>query len=295
MHIEKYITLPAEKVNEIKRLEKACMPKENYRTMIFETTLNFSKELPAFYLAYHDEKLVGVVNLFAPQNHEVELMAYVHPEYRMQNVFKQLINEVLAELEKYPSVKNVLLTYDEVSNEAKQVLMHWGLNPTFTEYEMILQDPAQILQDESCGLTVKPITRKDEEVSLALSVQAFGGDIDSAKNYLQTSMQVTEKTIYGAFVEDFMHVPKQVGMCVLTKEEGTTYLSGVVVDERERGNGYGKQMLQQVLYGLQGSCTLEVNSENAVAFPLYKKLGFVVTTQTNYVAIPIEQLKIKVK
>lgn len=293
MKIKRYATLPTMQLEEVKKLEQACMPKENYRKMSFETTLNFSKELPAFYLAYYEDVLIGVANIFAPQNHEVELMAYVHPAHRKQGVFKQLIAEVLLELENYETVKKVLLTYDEISNEAKQVLEHWGLQPTFTEYEMILHAPAQIQQSESKNIVVKPITAVDENASLALSIQAFGGDVDSAKNYLQTSMQTAGKTVYGAFVNGEGGNMRQVGMCVLTKEEGTTYLSGVVVDEQLRGNGYGRSMLEQLLQGVNGSCTLEVNSENAVAFLLYKKLGFVVVSQTNYVEVPVEELKRK--
>lgn len=281
--IIKELKLTEKQKQQMNKLEKLCQIGENYRNIMISSELNFTQELHAFYLAYDKEQLIGVLNLFAPQSNEVELMGYINPDYRLKGIFKQLICEMIKELENFPTIENILFVYDETSDLAKKVVEKWKLQYDFAEYTMFLNKKAQDSIIKT--LLIRPLIQEDVKSALELSIQAFGGDLESAKHYINISMSTPNKVIYGAFLNN-----SQIGMAVLTEEQNTTFLSGFVINEYYRGKGYGKEMLLQLLNNINGSCTLEVNSENDTAFHLYKKLGFIVLSQTNYVKTNIQQI-----
>ncbi|MGF6907728.1 GNAT family N-acetyltransferase [Fusobacterium sp. PH5-44] len=281
--IVKELRLTEKQKQQMNELEKVCQIEDNYRNIMVSSELNFTQELHAFYLAYDEEQLIGVLNLFAPQNNEVELMGYVNPSWQLKGVFKQLICEMIKELKNFSTVEKILFVYDEKSDLAKKVIEKWEMEHDFSEYTMVLHKKVQEFIVNN--LLIKPLAQEDVESTLKLSVEAFGGDLENAKHYIEISMNAPNKVIYGAFLHNI-----QIGMAVLTEEKHTTFLSGFVISESYRGKGYGKEMLLQLLNKIDSSCTLEVNSDNCTAFHLYKKLGFIVLSQTNYAKTNIQQI-----
>ena len=288
MIIKKRTQLTEQEGQAIRELEKLCQKDEYYRRMPLSVTFTFSETLPAFYLAYEEDKLVGALGLFTPESSEVECMAYVHPEKRNRGVFKSLAVNMVEEVEKYPTVKRALLVYEEDSEEAKAIVQKWALPLTQTEYGMMMHK-LNPLPEMQRAIVVRPADDEGVEKYIDLAAKAFEADRAAVEIFAKKIIENEKQTMYCAYANG-----TAVGVCVVVHEETGIGIFGVAVDETERGKGYGTQMLVQVLEGAPTPCKLEVNSENPAAFHLYKKLGFTVTAQTNYAEVSLQKLRERV-
>lgn len=85
---------------------------------------------------------------------------------------------------------------------------------------------------------------------------------------------IQNKKMYCSIIKD----NKIVACASVIIENGFAYLSQVVVQKEERGNGYGKLLCHSLLIQAKqnGAHTmyLQVLQNNDVAINLYKKLGF---------------------
>lgn len=84
-----------------------------------------------------------------------------------------------------------------------------------------------------------------------------------------------------------------VGCAGYTDQVGEGYINNVVIDEKLRGNGLGKKLVEEVLKAGEGKgifdFTLEVRVSNVPAIKLYESLGFEsVGTRKRFYEKPVE-------
>lgn len=79
----------------IKELIKLCQQADQtHRQPYLSNILNFDKEMPAFILAYLEDKLVGLLAIYADDKAEpAEVSILVAPDYRRQGIASQLIKK----------------------------------------------------------------------------------------------------------------------------------------------------------------------------------------------------------
>lgn len=72
---------------------------------------------------------------------------------------------------------------------------------------------------------------------------------------------------------------KLVGVSIINETGMAEYIPEnilvyIAVDKNERGHGYGKQLVAEIMKTVKGDIALHVDFQNAPAIGLYEKLGF---------------------
>jgi ribosomal protein S18 acetylase RimI-like enzyme len=84
---------------------------------------------------------------------------------------------------------------------------------------------------------------------------------------------------------------QMIGLCRVNFGEDKPGIYTVGISPQLQGRGYGAQMLNLVLEMLIGmgyqEVVIDVDSENASAYHLYRKAGFAVQTQFDYYEYPV--------
>lgn len=84
-----------------------------------------------------------------------------------------------------------------------------------------------------------------------------------------------------------------IGIAVFTKEEGYIELKNFAIEEKYRGQGFGKQLLRQLLVMYQGEQLRVGTGDNGVNISFYEACGFkVVSRIPNFFVTHYEQLVI---
>lgn len=277
-------SLSDEETQQIKELEKICFENENLENHLFlSNEINFKRSIPTFFLAYKGKDLIGFLTFFIPTIQEAEISAIVHPSYRRRGVFSKL-DKKAREVIKDNDIKSVIYSVETKSKSAECVLKHLGLSEIIrSEYRMTIDSEAlnkynDLITSEP-NFDVKKVTQDNVACYLNISNKAFNGEDegDYADNITKS-----ETRINYLFCKD--NIP--VGTFSIGLEmKDEPFIYGVAVAEDMRGNGYGRKMMKSACrIGLQygKDLHLDVDSENPVAFSLYKSMGFEITFQVDY-------------
>lgn len=239
--------------------------------------INFDVNFPCFYLGYEGEDLVAFLTTFAPISMEAEILAVTHPDHRRKGYFKTLLAAARAEL-LGKGISSILFAAEPKSKPLPHVIASLG-NPPLerSEYTMSCSKTAGIAVG---GLTFERVTLANRVVFTAITMEAFP-DIEPNSSFISKIIKSPTRMGYIAYNNG---VP--IGVFDLNfKDEGTVYLYGVAVAKSYRGQGFGKALVWQALVeGLNRSqkMVLDVDSDNPVAFSLYKNSGFAIDFQVDY-------------
>lgn len=123
------------------------------------------------------------------------------------------------------------------------------------------------------------VDTSNQDIFAKFTREAFP-ELEGDNTYIDTVINSKDRTGYIAF-----KLATPVGVFNLKDEEGDSFLYGVAVAKSERGKGYGKEMIRFALeegLKIRPRVVLDVDSENPIAFNLYKNCGFQVTFQVDY-------------
>lgn len=256
-----------------------------------DNSINFSKEMNWLYLAYENEKLIGVLSLFAPTRNEAEFSAATLPDRRMRSVYKGLLASALAEIRKY-EIPSVLLLCEPQSASGKEAMAHLGARYEFAEYSMRF-DIARRPAAAKGGVALRKAAFGDTLTMVQLGQQIFGGSYEENLTMVVNTLAAESRDQYLALVDE---VP--VGMCCISYKPSEASIFGLGISPEFQGKGYGRDMLSGILdiilSSSTGSIVLDVNSRNDKAFSLYKSSGFDVTSCFEYHRLTAEELAQKV-
>ncbi len=272
------------KTAEIRALEEKCREHDGLKAAVFlSNEINFDPNISCFFTCYEEQTLVGFLSLFVPTQAEAEVSAFTLPEYRKTGVFHSLLAAAREELKRY-EVKRLLFVCEPQSAAAKAVITHYGAKYEFSEYLMHFDRVTALPAPGAVAL--RAAARNDLSALISLSTRTFGDDEAEARSMLEKSMDSPEIDCYSALLNG-----RIIGMCNVNREGEELSIFGVGVEQDLQGKGYGRQMLSALLRELcekeTRKITLEVNSENAAAYHLYKAIGFSVETQFDYYGLAI--------
>jgi ribosomal protein S18 acetylase RimI-like enzyme len=274
------IDSPLEK--DIKSLIHICESFDGFSPAIqFATDLNFYKEMPCFLTEYRDDLLVGVAVIFAPNTVEVELSMAVLPSYRRQGIgtsFVRAIRDIIAPF----NYKRILLACEDGSDMGKAFAASLGATLSHTEYSL---EYAGDLPPRATRLLVSRAYEKDIPAMAAISVDAFEDDYEIALQYYESSFANPTRTPY---IGQLNYEP--VCTLMLGNEDGVYSLNGIAVLKTHQNKGFGRELINEVLYGLINSGTkilIDVDSHNDRAYHLYKSIGFKEIHTVHYFEIPL--------
>jgi len=283
MNIKQKQFLTANEIQQIKALAHIC---GQYDQIDYSSDLhvNFltarNKEEMNDFLLYDDTQLVGTLSMYDFERPtKLELIGFVHPDYRKQHIGTTLLQTAMKEIRKREA-NEALLIMNGDSASGKEFAKHMKLPYLYSEYSMEFK----VKEGQKTTKNTIQLTLASSESLLdliELSSQAFGDSVENTSIWLQKMMNSPSHQVYSALIDE-----KVIGTITTSDQEQSTTLSGFAVHPSYQGKGYGKDILSYMVHTLitEGASTIEldVETKNTHALQLYTQCGFEMKTKHDY-------------
>ncbi|MGE5701466.1 MAG: GNAT family N-acetyltransferase [Clostridia bacterium] len=281
--------LNEQELAEIKELSLLC---NEFDQIDLKLNWNMLQNRPADqtndFLFYRNGQLIGFAALYSFQSTEAELNGMVHPDYRRQGVFRQLVEAARQECAKR-SIPKLIYIVEHTAAPAKAFALSTGAVYSFSEYWM--KRVHDRFPAKKTDVTDEPMLRKagydDIESLVELNMSGFNMTEPDAREYAAAFLKSESDTTYIAEVNS-----KPVSKISVMKENGEAFIFGFCVQKELQGKGLGRQILAKTiqLQTAEGfsSIALEVAVENEGALALYQSCGFETARSYDYYSLAIE-------
>lgn len=277
MTIVKTATLTPLQQSQIETLQTAAYKKHKLQNLAFlSNDINFDRQLPCFFLGYVGEQLVAFLTLFMPTRTEAEVTAFTHPDYQNKGCFGLLLDEAIAVLRRV-RIRELLFAVEPQSRSAAAVLRTLGCSTLVrSEYRM---RAASLRDVPDCGaLQMFEVDQSNRQLFRAAVAAVYPKERDM-DNFYDSVVSTDLRHGY------ILYSDRPIGIFSLGLEHGDSMLYGVGIAPEYRGKGYGKQLMGHAMregFRFAKSMSLDVDSNNPVAYHLYLKCGFKVEFQVDY-------------
>lgn len=283
MDIQKKNFLVENEIQQLKDLAHICgqHDKIDYSSDLHVNFLTArNKEMVNDFLFYDDTQLIGALSMYDFERPtKLELIGFVHPDYRKQHIGTTLLQNAMKEIQKREADEALLIINgDSISGKlfAKQM----NLPYLYSEYGMEFKtNAAQKTIKNNINLIVASSELLPDLIEIAS--KAFGDLAANTSTWLQKTMKSPSHQVYIALINE-----KAIGTITVTEQEQSTTLSGFAVHPSYQGKGYGKDILSYMVHTLitEGVSTIEldVETKNNNALKLYTQCGFEIMTKYDY-------------
>ncbi|WP_335872849.1 GNAT family N-acetyltransferase [Bacillus sp. 2205SS5-2] len=259
--------LSEQRIAQIEELQKLCEKEEDISLKLnWDILKNRRTEEKRDFFHEQDGILVGFLALYWFGT-KVELCGMVHPEYRRQGIFTNLLKEAMSLCDKDNRV-SLLFNAPAASQSAKCFLLHKPFSYRFSEYQMKWIGSEM----EKCDdVLLKRATEEDASLEIQLDVSCFGFTEADAIAFHQR-MKEEETDRFMIEVEG-----ETVGKIRIDHTEGEAWIYGFSIFPRYQGKGIGRKTLKKVISSEQEKgypVFLEVEASNKHALRLYTDCGF---------------------
>ena len=283
--------LSIEQLDEIQELESACRVFDKTISSIsLAQELNFHEDMDSFFFAHENDKLVGMISVFAPVEAKAELSAFVLPQKRKRGIFKALLEKAVTVLEKY-EIREVYLVHDAANKAGSFALEKLGAALSHSEY-LLVYDKNFCSTMQNPQVSIKETYAKDQKESVRLALDIFGGEKKEwtalyAKSYTSPKVRCFAAECVG---ETF-------GICSVNNTDDGLFLFSLGILPAFRSKGLGRSMLLAITGMLSSESPadilLEVDSGNIAAYNLYITSGFKKKVRFDYHELSLDSLKAK--
>lgn len=271
--------LTTQQLIDIEQLQKECESHDHVQLKLNWEMLRERTSDQMDYLQYEHGELVAFLGLYAFGS-AVEVCGMVKPSERRKGYFQRLFDHAMEHI-KRSGYKKILLNAPAGSDAAKSFLNKQGVKYAFSEHQMKWQECPL---EETSGLVLRKATINDYEMSVRISVQAFGMDEEDAS--VMESKTFADHTDMRMIVVNEETVGK---LRISREEEGQAWIYGFSILPEYQGKGIGRQVLRQVIKEQSAagySVHLEVETKNEHALGLYESVGFKVVHTQDYYSYP---------
>jgi ribosomal protein S18 acetylase RimI-like enzyme len=278
--------LSVDDIAAIRHLAAVCESHEYTRLRISWAMLQTRPgDFPLDFLYYDDGKIVGYLALDDRGVETKELFGMVHPAYRRQGIF-QLLFEAAKDVCRSRAVKRLVLTCERASPAGQAFVRSVGATYDFSEHEMVLRDFCPRLQFDD-RLSVRLADVEDIDALTFVQAAAFDDPEAVVRRRITTFMKNPLCRYY--LLQSLSHVKHLPGEASVAygepvgslrlelDEEIGIYAFGIHPAYRRRG--YGRQMLEEVIYQLLQYPLLQYpladrrNEENLTPLPTAPDVG----------------------
>lgn len=277
--IKACVGLSEDETTAVSNLLRTCESADSAQVVIqMNKSLNYHKDMNSWFLAFADSGLTGVLSAFGPLDSEVEWTGCVAPEFRCKGIFRDLMKAGNDEADRYGIVRR-MYALNRKSESGQAVMRSNGYLLTQTEYSMLFPEEAPVMEIEP-RLHIMRTGFGELEDMAQISAAAFEEPLEASRTMLVNSLRSSDREQYSAY-----SAGRMIGTVSLFISSNTAMINGLAIKTQEQGKGYGADFLAQLIRMLrrrQLRITLDVSSENAAAYRLYKRLGFVETNTTDY-------------
>lgn len=276
--------LGQEELSEAKKLINCCQAYDgSYRDPYLSNMLNFNPDMPAFFLYYEKDELVGLLTVYA-DDQDVEVAILVHPNHRRQGIARALYRSFEKETASYP-IESVTFQTERVFLEHHpDFVNNWGLVEDEETETWLGKDRSPYPLATVSNLDVLLADRSYHDQISQLKFQTFSEEHESREvvdRYVAEALKDPESRLYILLKDG-----QVIGTCTVDLSTNTNYLYGLAIAELERGKGYGsylaKSLVNQLIEQNDKEFQIAVEDSNVGAKRLYEKIGFVKQTQVVY-------------
>jgi ribosomal protein S18 acetylase RimI-like enzyme len=249
-------------------------------------------DFPLDFLYYDGGQIVGYLGLNDCSIENKELFGVVHPAYRRQGIFRALFRTA-EEVCRQRAVRRLIFICERTSLAGQAFVKALGTVYNFSEHEMVLTDfRTSVLSDKR--LSLQRATIQDIDALISIQEAAFGDRAGVVRQRIASWIACPFYAYYLAFLKSNKGEPAvPIGSLRLElDDEIGIYAFGV--HPVYQGRGYGRQMLEQMIYHLRATpalcdkvIMLEVATNNVRAINLYRSCGFQVRTSYDYYSYPL--------
>ena len=277
-------TLNDHQLLEAKALIAICQKYDGtFRDPYLSNMLNFDPDMPAFFLYYEKDELVGLLTVYA-DDPDVDVAILVHPNHRRQGIARALYRSFEKETASYP-IESVTFQTERIFLENHpDFASNWGLVEDDETETWLGKDrrPYPLVNDSN--LEVLLADRSYQDQISQLKFQAFSEEHESREvvdRYVAKALKDPESRLYILLKDG-----QVIGTSTVDLSSNTNYFYGLAIAELERGNGYGsylaKSLVNQLIEQNDKEFQIAVEDSNVGAKRLYEKIGFVKQTQVVY-------------
>lgn len=270
------------------KLIKTCQEYDkSYNDMFLSNAFNFDKEMNSFFMTFDEEKMIGLLSVYADSADNVQTRINVNPSYRRQGIATSLYKEFKIESEKY-NLENVFFQVEQNFLDDNPDFMdnlklkYTGVTDSLLVREAKLYD---IEEYESINLNEAKLSHIPEITDI--HEKSFNSDRDALINYSKESILGEDMDVYILKDED-----KIIASCAVDTSYEDNYLYKVSVSKDYRGKGIGTYLIKTVINKVtndnQKNFQLVVVDSNIGAKKLYEKLGFKFLAKLVYVSFDDE-------
>ncbi|QWG44709.1 GNAT family N-acetyltransferase [Bacillus mycoides] len=283
MDIQKKNFLVENEIQQMKDLAHVCGQHDqiDYSSDLHVNFLTArNKEGVNDFLFYDDTQLIGALSMYDFERPtKLELIGFVHPNYRKQHIGTTLLQTAIKEIQKREADEALLIINGD-SISGKSFAKQMNLPYLYSEYGMEFKiNEAQKTMKNHINLTVASSELLPDLIEIAS--KAFGDSAANTSTWLQKMMKSPSHQVYIAFINE-----KAIGTITVTEQEQSTTLSGFAVHPSYQGKGYGKDILSYMVHTLitKGVSTIEldVETKNNNALKLYTQCEFEIMTKYDY-------------
>lgn len=277
---------------EVQDLYQLCKKKDLLKAELeIDESLNFYTDAPCFFLAYTTDTnpiLVGFLFTFCPNYNEAEIKAFVHPDYRRQHIFTNLVEAAKVVIQDF-MFDYILYVVEPNAYCAKEVLSQMNLTKPveFDHQEYTLKyNPKDHDKIPSLSLSgemkITPVDNKTKAIALSIAGAAFFELPSDFSHLIESSIQLPNRQLLLLTIAGFPG-----GIIGIGEEESHMYIYAFAIHPRFQRQGFGKKLLAQALItalekGKGKDVFIDVDVANPRALDLYQHLGFVIISQMNY-------------
>lgn len=275
---------------DIRQLETVCNRFEGLTMKLNWNTLqNRSDGAINDFLHYEGGLLVGYLALYAFNRREAEVSAMVHPDYRRQGIFNQLLQLAAIELQRRHT-PDFLFICERASRSGPLCMQAIGAEYEFSEYKMELGELRRP-DRQRADLEFRPARPPDINDLARMEHLCFELPLDDARERMKRDLVDSSRFTLIATRHN-----NQIGKIGILTGESETYIVAFCVLPEHQGQGYGRTILahtvEQLIAARRPNIRLEVACENERALNLYKGCGFQVSAAYDYYRLPVSDLNL---
>ncbi|MCU5377378.1 GNAT family N-acetyltransferase [Bacillus cereus] len=283
MNIERKKSLTANEIQQMKDLAHICGQHDqiDYSSDLHINFLTARNNEDIYdFLFYDNTQLIGALSMYDFERPtKLELIGFVHPNYRKQHIGTTLLQTAIKEVRKREA-DEALIIMNGNSASGREFAKHMKLPYLFSEYSMECKEKeAQKTTKNTIQLTLA--SSKSLLDLIEISSKAFEDSVENTSIWLHKMMNSPSHQVYSALIDD-----KVIGTITVSEQEQSTTLSGFAVHPSYQGKGYGKDILSYMVHTLisEGISTIEldVETKNNNALKLYTQCGFEIKTKHDY-------------
>ena len=277
-------TLNDHQLLEAKALIAICQKYDGtFRDPYLSNMLNFDPDMPAFFLYYEKDELVGLLTVYA-DDPDVDVAILVHPNHRRQGIARALYRSFEKETASYP-IESVTFQTERIFLERHpDFASNWGLVEDDETETWLGRDRTTYALDSRSDVDVLLADPSYLEAIAQLHHQTFSDEVEALEvshRYISEALKDPDSLLYILLKEG-----QVIGVCTVDVSGTSNYLYGLAIAELERGKGYGsylaKSLVNQLMEQNDKEFQIAVEDSNVGAKYLYEKLGFVTQTQVVY-------------